>query len=151
MVLLCVPAIVWASKTGSNVFPKFMDNSWLKDSAIVNCSGYGEDTIASCGLHLWVSLAFVFFMLFRLLKLMMRLRDAFGMRSGDPCQRHYRLRDLPTFRLFPSTRGRDTWIQPHLRVRQVLGKALARVADACPWTLAIAKVARIRCLFRGVA
>ena len=32
-----------------------------------------------------------------------------------------------------------------------IGKSIGRVADACPWTLAIAKVARIRCLFRGVA
>ena len=44
--------------------------------------------------------------------------------TADPCQRHYRLRDLPTFRLFPSNFCRDTWILPHLCVRQVLGKAL---------------------------
>ena len=44
--------------------------------------------------------------------------------TADPCLRHYRLRNLPTFRLFPSNFCRDTWILPHLHVRQVLGKAL---------------------------
>ena len=59
--------------------------------------------------------------------------------------------DACSIRTFPSNFCRDTWILLRLRVRQVLGKALARVADACPWTLARAKVAHIRCLFRGVA
>lgn len=31
-----------------------------------------------------------------------------------------------------------------------IGKSIGRVADACPSTPAKAKVARIRCLFRGV-
>ena len=44
--------------------------------------------------------------------------------TADPCLRHYRLRNLPTFRLFPSNFCRDTWVLPHLHVRQVLGKAL---------------------------
>ena len=71
--------------------------------------------------------------------------------TADPCQRHYRLRYLPTFRLFPSNFCRDTWILPPLMCAPSIGKSIGRVADACPWTLAIAKVARIRCLFRGVA
>ena len=71
--------------------------------------------------------------------------------TADPCQRHYRLRDLPTFRLFPSNFCRDTCILPPLMCAPSIGKSIGRVADACPWTLAIAKVARIRCLFRGVA
>ena len=44
--------------------------------------------------------------------------------TADPRQRHYRLRNLPILRLFPSNFCRDTWILPHLCVRQVLGKAL---------------------------
>ena len=71
--------------------------------------------------------------------------------TADPRQRHYRLRYLPILRLFPSNFCRDTWILPPLMCAPSIGKSIGRVADACPWTLAIAKVARIRCLFRGVA